>query len=671
MKHPVSPLILLSVFLFLIVLPFGLNSSISGSSATGEETSLRIQASGYEEISGSVRFDEPVVVEIETTEGPFSGLRVANTTETREIGRPELPVLRRLFQIPMGAEPSIVLSSVEGRTVTSRSIGVTYPFFPVQPPLPKAADTQEPIEFAVDRETYATDRFYPEEIARITDTGIIRGHAYAVVEFYPIRYNPVRGEFWLLSTADFRIQLRGSDPLATEADLARYTAHPVEKILADILVNHGDFHPSERLVLPPPLGLLIIVPDAYYSDALAYADWKVQKGLYTTVAPLSETGSTRDEIYDYIDNAYHTWEVPPTYVLLFGDTNLIPHYTGSTGGHATDLKYATVDGGDWLPDLIVGRLPFRTRTQLVTMLGKAYDYETLSLPGLDFLNETCFIASNDPTFWDLAEDTHRYVIRHYIRPNGIDYTAIRGHSGGNTQDITDAVNAGQIFVNYSGHGSTTSWGGPQFSQSNIRSLTNQDMYPLVISHACLTGSYALDECFGETWLRESNKGGLAFWGASNSTYWYEDDFLERRMYDANFLRGFTTIGEQTYAALYWMYSDGWSLDQYYFEVYNILGDPTVDIYMGYPFAADVSYPQTVPIGPQEFTIEVMDGGAGVNHALVCVMKEGEVYETGFTGDDGAVTLWIEPASAGAMGVTVTAHNMTPHEGEVTIGASRK
>ncbi len=62
------------------------------------------------------------------------------------------------------------------------------------------------------------------------------------------------------------------------------------------------------------------------------------------------------------------------------------------------------------------------------------------------------------------------------------------------------------------------------------------------------------------------------------------------MYDANFRRLYTTIGEQTYAALYWMYLYGWTHDHYYFEVYNILGDPTVDIFMGFPFAADVTYP---------------------------------------------------------------------------------
>jgi hypothetical protein len=437
-----------------------------------------------------------------------------------------------------------------------------------------------------------------------------------------------------------------------------------------MLLNHDDYHGDLPLVFPPPLGLLIIVPDAYESDVLSFASWKAEKGLHATIAPLSETGSTRNQIFAYIQNAYDNWVVPPTYVLLMGDTNLIPTFDGSAGNHVTDLKYVSVAGGDWLPDLIVGRFPFRTVTQLQTMIQKTWDIETLELPGTDFLNRTCFIASDDPWFWDIAEGTHRYVIVNYMRPNGIQFTAIRGHSGGNTQDVTDAVNSGKTFVNYSGHGSQFSWGGPSFNQNDVRNLVNTDMYPFVISHACLTGSYEQNECYGETWLREAGRGGVAFWGASNNTYWDEDDFLERRMYDFNFLRSFTTIGEMTYAALFSMNRSGWGRSHYYFEAYNILGDPTLDITMGYPYPAEVSYPASIIPGPQDFSVEVLDAGEGVPNALVCVMKDQEVYETGFTGTNGIVTMTIDPVTVGPMGVTITAHNMIPHEGIVMVEGSR-
>ncbi len=67
-------------------------------------------------------------------------------------------------------------------------------------------------------------------------------------------------------------------------------------------------------------------------------------------------------------------------------------------------------------------------------------------------------------------------------------------------------------------------------QSDVNGLTNDGMYPFVCSHACLTNQFTESECFGETWLRAPNKGGLAFWGASTYSYWDEDDILEKSMF---------------------------------------------------------------------------------------------------------------------------------------------
>ena len=56
------------------------------------------------------------------------------------------------------------------------------------------------------------------------------------------------------------------------------------------------------------------------------------------------------------------------------------------------------------------------------------------------------------------------------------------------------------------------------------------MYPLVTSHACSTNTYEDTECFGETWLVEEDKGGIAFWGSSHSSYWDEDDIIEKAQF---------------------------------------------------------------------------------------------------------------------------------------------
>ena len=64
-------------------------------------------------------------------------------------------------------------------------------------------------------------------------------------------------------------------------------------------------------------------------------------------------------------NAYNTWIIPPSILLLVGDVDPIPCWTGSgSGGPPTDLYYASMDS-HFLPEIMceltVNRLSGRPR----------------------------------------------------------------------------------------------------------------------------------------------------------------------------------------------------------------------------------------------------------------------------------------------------------------------
>jgi len=84
------------------------------------------------------------------------------------------------------------------------------------------------------------------------------------------------------------------------------------------------------------------------------------------------------------------------------------------------------------------------------------------------------------------------------------------------------VSDGVSYVNYTAHGSETSWSDPYFSQANVNGLQNDGEYCLAVGNCCLTSSYDIAECFGETWLRAQNKGAIGYIGAANYSYWDED-----------------------------------------------------------------------------------------------------------------------------------------------------
>jgi hypothetical protein len=57
-------------------------------------------------------------------------------------------------------------------------------------------------------------------------------------------------------------------------------------------------------------------------------------------------------------------------------------------------------------------------------------------------------------------------------------------------------------------------------------------------------------------------------------------------------------------------------------------------------------------------------------ALVCLYKNGEVFETGYTDASGQVTLYPSPLTTGFIDITVTAHNHLPSVDLIEVGQQK-
>jgi hypothetical protein len=486
-----------------------------------------------------------------------------------------------------------------------------------------------------------------------------------MVEIYPVSYNPKSGRVKLYSDIRVRVNLTGSDRSTTESMLSRYASPPFEELCQDLFINYSTYADMLKGLPTLPIGYLIIVHNDFQSQVTPLADWKTKKGFHVTVANFP-SGTSTATIKNYISDAYNNWPIPPSYVLFFGDVDFIPTYTGTASGTATDLYYVKMDG-DAFADIGRARLPARTVSEATDMVNKLLYYENPTSTDLEWMRHECFIASYDN--YQISEGTHRYVIQNYLLRNGIIVDTLWERLGANTAQITASINAGKSVVCYSGHGSTIGWATGPYGQTNIRNLSNLDEYPFVLSHACLTGSFNQTECFGETWVKVPNKGGIAFWGASNYTYWDEDDILEKRMFQAAFVETCYSIVSMTDKALWYLYDyyGGGGLSQYYLDAYNVLGEPSVDLRTHVADSLSVSYPASIFQGSNAVTITVQKSGSvPVYGALVCLYKQGDVFETGYTDVNGEVTLYPSPATLGDVNVTVTAHNCLPHQGLMNV-----
>jgi len=409
----------------------------------------------------------------------------------------------------------------------------------------------------------------------------------------------------------------------------RYATRSFDKLFKSLLDN---YEPSSSP--KDQEGYLIIVDDSFYSQILPLATWKNGLGFDTTVTKTSEIpgGISTISIHNYIVDAYNTWNPPPSFVLLVGDTGQIPTYTGTETGSAADLYYVTINPGDYFPDIFIGRFPASSPAHVTTMVEKILTYEQETYPSAEFLIKSAFMASVDN--YDVSEGSHNYCIDTHLEPNGwINDKLYQVTYGATTQDVRNSLNDGRILAVYSGHGSTTGWSdGPPFSQSDVNGLTNHGMYSFVCSHACLTGQFTEGECFGETWVRADDKAGMTFWGSSTYTYWDEDDILERNMFDAWWIDEIGSIGGMTDEALYevYQYYSGGGLSKYYFECYNILGDPSINLDTGLIWEDDVGVidiitpSETTPEGLTTVSATVENFGLNdqVNVPVTCDIYEG-------------------------------------------------
>ena len=660
------------VFLLLLMGSSGLQAEsepdwIQLSSGQANAPEINVITSNFDEVIFEVNISGMWSEEVESKGGVFNRLDMPECGVTSIIGEPRLPMISRMVQIPYGAEVEVEVISAEFKELSLEELGIGNRIIPVQPPVPKVEGVWMDAQFVIDQDHYLKDAFSPSVVVKKGEIGVVRGHRFVIVGIYPVSYNPKAGSLRLYSSIKVKITLTGSDMRTTENMLYRYASPPFEELCQEFFINYESYEEIVKIAPQLPIGYLIIAHQDFYDNIAPLVEWKTKKGFYVTVLQVPQIGSDTTAIKDSIESAYHNWDIPPTYVLFVGDVGFIPAFTGYHSGTATDLDYVVMD--TIFADMMRGRLPARSPTDADFMVNKLLYYENPTSSDLDWMRRMCFIASDDAGL--TAEQTHRFVIQNYLAPNGVICDSIWQRTGGSTSDITNCVNDGRTVVCYSGHGYNYGWSCVPFNQTNVQNLSNVDEYPFVLSHACLTGKFNLTECFGETWAKANNKGGIAFWGASSYTYWDEDDILEKRMFRAAFVETCYSLGSMTDKALLHLYNHygGGGLSKYYLDVYNVLGEPSVDLWTYVAESLFVNYPAIILQGPNTITLTVQESGSvPVYGALVCLYKEGEVFETGYTDINGEVTLYPSPVTIGSVEVTVTAHNCLPHQGAMDVAS---
>ncbi|MCK4694850.1 MAG: hypothetical protein KAT74_03765, partial [Candidatus Cloacimonetes bacterium] len=381
----------------------------------------------------------------------------------------------------------------------------------------------------------------------------------------------------------------------------------------------------------------------------------------------------------------------PEYVVLVGDVDgniVVPAFYVPGGQFSpwdvTDHNYTLLEGDDYFPDILIGRLSVRSLFQLQTVISKIINYESnpyieewiKSALMIGFVNLQLGLFSHRETKMAVRE---KLLDFEYAKVD----TFIHPYQSGNTQ-LANMINDGHSFVNFRGCGSYNHWTGELnyefFNIDDVNNLNNGFMLPMVTSMTCGGGNFAAEQfpsCFGETWLNAGSpsvpKGAIAFIGPSEldtQTSW--NNCIDLGIYQGITQEDLFKCGEMLLRGKMELYNNypnnhDWVVnhsDQFYFYVYNLLGDPGLAIWT-----------DTL----KNIELEVCDYYEGMNYVSAHINTE-EGEKDGFiiaiTNSDSLITTGITDGSGnvnipcdldfGSYSVTASKYGYIPQTEEFSI-----
>ena len=421
---------------------------------------------------------------------------------------------------------------------------------------------------------------------------------------------------------------------------------------ANIIANNYNILPSQ--INPQRGSYLIIVPDGIVNYLGDFVAFKNSQGFDVDVIPLSEAGESADAIKITIANKLA--EDPMLeYVLLIGDVDgfaEFPSFYYGPENDVSDQKYTHILGNDNIPDVFIGRLSIDSLSDFAVVLAKTIKYTRDPLAfNSDWLDHGLIVAGNYSNTYPIPI-TPKWT-SYWLRDELLDY----GYSQVDTifyppvqqgaPYIIESIDNGVGIVNYRGWGDANGWHYPEFHVEDVNDLNNGWLTPVFMSYVCNSNDFAnnVDPCLSEAVLRGGTptvpKGGVAFIGPSDlHTSTKFNNVINAYMYDAMLNQSVVELGPAMQAGQSGLLIEfpaqngADEAQEFYAHVYNILGDPSLQVYLDTPnqFVIDVS---DVHANDGFIDLTVTDlSGVLVNNAVVSIMNADEFLVKGMTDNEG-------------------------------------
>lgn len=684
------------VFIIILGTAYGQNSAtIQLSSGKDGLTLLDKSETGFKVINkiNEISFSEAI-----TSEGTFTLLNLHDFSKIYNTGKPELPNCTRLIELPQGATARVKVISYDEQTIDLPANGLNHAIIPAQPSYFKNTSPAD-IHFEYDRAFYSVNAYNEEPMASVKEGGTLRGTRTGKLLINPFSYNPVENKLKIYNNIVVQVDFDNANTAQTEQLKEKYYSPLFDAPLNRLLNYTAPLH--KDLLSRYPIKYVIVSYPQFQDPLQPFVRWKTRKGFH--VVEYYPTSPTTASIKTYLTNLY-TSATPgnpaPTFVLFVGDVAQIPSNSGIDDPSTyTDLYFCTMDGsGDYVPDMYYGRFSATSLAELQPQIDKTLEYEQYLMPDPNYLDTVVMIAGVDNGSQPdggysqvYANGQINYGTSNYFNPahHGLyskTYLWPVTNNASTDIQIRSDIGKGVGYANYTAHGSVDGWADPQFNVSQVASMSNAHKYGLMIGNCCVTNTFSNSTaCFGEALLRAVNKGAVGYIGASNNSLWDEDYYwgvgsratiVENPVYQVSNLGAYDRVfhdhgeaatdwyvcnGQMIYGGNLAVQQSNSSSTQYYWEIYHLMGDPSVMNYMWKPDPLVVRYNSPINTGIDSIHVHT-EPGAYVAISHNNVLLDAKIADAGGI----AALIFTAFNLTDTADIVATMQNRAPYIGKLEI-----
>lgn len=652
-----------------------------------------------------VDYSFPSITEVDG----YHQVRVKNALNLGEPGAPCLPSAGLTVLLDPGQRAvSVILVNQKWEGVPG-----TYNIEPFGTPY-RLSDPKGPLPLSTDPALYGKDAFYPEVPVSGLNTHLKSGYSMATCLIWPVRWNPASGVLEYLASAEVIIQTEVGAREQYGFDHFYRGDSKTRQQIEEKVVNPGVIAAYPNRDDGEPGALLVITDENFLDEAEEYAAWRNTRGMRTFIETVQDIDDeeqgddTQERIRNSITRAYVNSNV--TYVLLLGDTELLPHrgLWGTVNNDIeldipADLYYAGLDG-DWNDDnderwgelneadleaeVLIGRIPAGDPQQARYGLNKVYLYSDSPVVN-DALN---VLMLGENLGWNVMggdymdevyEGSDRWNQNTLGYPERFNRTNLydRDREWNAIRDLAPLITNGFNFIHHLGHASTRGvfkFGFNDLDDDLIGNDGEQNGFNIAFSQGCYCGAFDnrttevgnyVGDCIAEKFVTQLQNGFIAFlcnsrygWGNAGNTNG-ASQYFHREFVDAMFRESLTTLGEMTQDSkedcIPWV---GQTVILWCYYEINLLGDPAVDVWTDEPVEMEPEFQGALVIGSPEYQVEI----PGIEGAVVCLARDGEIISATESDENGLAILEIdEPIDEpGTLILTITAHDYLVFTDEV-------